>query len=120
LGHFRQDCPQLRKRTRPSSSLNSRTRDRPLLAMTELEAGHASSDTWGGSLHSQTGTSPRGRTLRSCQMQNPTHQRAKGAPLRPVSVSGAGGNLEGMHTRRSRGKPSRTRDPGAFLTSTSS
>ncbi|KRZ01371.1 hypothetical protein T11_492 [Trichinella zimbabwensis] len=43
LGHIRRDCPQLRTRTRPARALNNGTRDRRLLAMTELPAGHSSS-----------------------------------------------------------------------------
>ncbi|KRZ37642.1 hypothetical protein T4C_1832 [Trichinella pseudospiralis] len=43
LGHFRRDCPQLRTRTLPARPLNSGIRDRRLLAMMELKAGHATS-----------------------------------------------------------------------------
>ncbi|KRY57961.1 hypothetical protein T03_6340 [Trichinella britovi] len=42
-GHFRRDCPQLQTRTRPARALNSGNGDCRLLAMTELQAGHAPS-----------------------------------------------------------------------------
>ncbi|KRY26178.1 hypothetical protein T01_9729, partial [Trichinella spiralis] len=42
-GHFLRDCPQLRTRTRPARALNNGNRDLRLLAMTELQAGHAPS-----------------------------------------------------------------------------
>ncbi|KRY33197.1 hypothetical protein T01_9830 [Trichinella spiralis] len=38
LGHIQRDCPQLRARTWLASTQSSRTRDRCLLAMTELQA----------------------------------------------------------------------------------
>ncbi|KRZ81763.1 Retrovirus-related Pol polyprotein from transposon 17.6, partial [Trichinella sp. T8] len=43
LDHLRRDCPQLRTRTRPAHALNNGHGDRRLLAMTELQAGHAPS-----------------------------------------------------------------------------
>ncbi|KRX63014.1 hypothetical protein T09_2105 [Trichinella sp. T9] len=42
-GHFRRDCPQLQTRTRPARALNSGNGVCRLLAMTELQAGHAPS-----------------------------------------------------------------------------
>ncbi|XP_003370318.1 zinc knuckle protein [Trichinella spiralis] len=41
LGHFRRDCPQRRTRTRTARAPSSGTRDRRLLAMTELQAGQS-------------------------------------------------------------------------------
>ncbi|KRZ49226.1 hypothetical protein T02_1965, partial [Trichinella nativa] len=43
LDHLRRDCPQLRTRTRPALAPNNGNGDRRLLAMTELQAGHAPS-----------------------------------------------------------------------------
>ncbi|KRY22530.1 hypothetical protein T12_5000 [Trichinella patagoniensis] len=43
LDHPRRDCPQLWTRTRPARAPNNGNGDRRLLAMTELQAGHAPS-----------------------------------------------------------------------------
>ncbi|KRY07719.1 hypothetical protein T12_5029 [Trichinella patagoniensis] len=43
LGHIRRDCPQLRVRTRSARASNSGTRDRRVLAMSELQAGQSPS-----------------------------------------------------------------------------
>ncbi|XP_003371002.1 transcriptional regulator, AraC family [Trichinella spiralis] len=99
--------------------------NRCLLAMTELQAGHAPSVVdfppfrqRGGCFCTATldlAQVHRGRTFRSCRGLHPARRRAKGAPLLPGSVAAAGGKLEGTHTRRSCGKLGRTRDLGYEL-----
>ncbi|KRY01641.1 hypothetical protein T4E_3885 [Trichinella pseudospiralis] len=125
LGHFRRDCPQLRTRTLPARPLTSGIRDRRLLAMMELKAGHATSVVverlfpW---CHSQPGKSPPDENTWKLPEAPPSRRRAKGAPLRPGSVAAAGWRLEGTNTRRSRVKLSCTQGSWVriFLTSTSS
>ncbi|KRY06472.1 Transposon Ty3-I Gag-Pol polyprotein, partial [Trichinella patagoniensis] len=58
-GHFLRDCPQTETRTRPARPLNNRDGDRRLLAMAELQAGHAPSVTVPLSIwHKSTGGEP--------------------------------------------------------------
>ncbi|KRX50702.1 hypothetical protein T05_10249, partial [Trichinella murrelli] len=99
-GHFRRDCPQLQTRTRPARALNSGNGDCRLLAMTELQAGHAPSVAVPHSIwHKSTGGVPLEAAGGSILLGDGRRLRLCGQGTLP---------LEGTHSRRRCGKLGRT------------